>query len=168
VGRIGRPPTVGAPICPRHPRRVPLSARGSTKPLPDGRSDFRLWEPSVRPWRRSSVWLFRLFLSVLVLTGCVGTYTDYAVLDGVEGAPSDQEVVITGIHGACDRVRPAEVKETASEVRVRVPLAVQRGDCRSIGLSLRVEAELREPLGDRVVIDVERNERLAVIERQPS
>jgi hypothetical protein len=106
-------------------------------------------------------------LCVLTLTACAGTYTDYAVLEGVEGTPSGRALVLTGTHGACDTVRGADVTETPSEVRVRVPLAVQRGDCRSLGLSLRVEVELQEPLGDRLVIDVERNERLPVMARQP-
>ncbi len=109
-----------------------------------------------------------MWLGVLVLTACAGTYTDYAVLDGVEGEPSDRTLVLTGTHGACDTPRPAEVTETATEVRVRVPLTVQRGDCRDIGLALRVEVKLREPLGGRAVIEVERNERLSVRSRQPS
>ena len=70
--------------------------------------------------------------------------------------------MISGIHGACDSVLPAEVTESATEVRVRVPLRVQRGDCRSIGLSLQVKVELNEPLGDRAVIDAERDVALPV------
>jgi hypothetical protein len=126
-------------------------------------------EPCVRSWRRSSVWLLRvcLCLCVLALASCDGTYTDYAVLDGVEGTPSGRTLVLTGTHGACDTVRPADVTETASEVLVRVPLAVQRGDCRSLGLSLRAEVRLSQPLGQRLVVDVERNERLPVMDRQP-
>ncbi len=110
----------------------------------------------------------RLCLCVLVSTACAGTYTGYAVLNGVEGEPSDRTLVLTGTHGACDTPRAAEVTETAAEVRVRAPLTVQRGDCRSIGLSLRVNVRLREPLGGRAVIDVERNERLLVRDSQPS
>jgi hypothetical protein len=105
-------------------------------------------------------------VSLLVLAACGGTYTDYAVLDGAEGAPSDRNLVVTGTHGACDAMRPAEVTQTASEVRVRVPLAVRRGDCRSIGLSLRAEVVLREPLGSRVVVDAEAGRRLPL--SQPS
>lgn len=89
----------------------------------------------------------------------------YAPLDAAEvQAPTGRTLVLTGTHGACDTVLPADVVESTTEVRVRVPLRVQDGPCSSIGLSLRVEAELDAPLGDRAVIDAEREESLIVNE----
>ena len=101
--------------------------------------------------------------SAALVAGCSGSYIDYAPLDAAKPLPGNSRVlVITGTHGACDSVPPAEVSEAASEVRVRVPLRVQRGDCRSIGWSLQDEVQLSEPLGDRAVIDAERDVALLV------
>ena len=105
------------------------------------------------------------FLAAVALApGCSGTHTEYALLDAAEvAAPTSRTLVLSGIHGACDTVQPAEVIESPSEVRVRVPLRVRSGDCTAIGLSLRVEVELDQPLGERAVIDAERQESLPVV-----
>ena len=99
-----------------------------------------------------------VLVGAALVAGCSSSYIDYAALEAAKPLPGNSRVlVITGTHGACDSVRPAEVTELATEVSVRVPLRVQRGDCRSIGLSLQVKIDLREPLGDRAVIDAERD-----------
>lgn len=104
-----------------------------------------------------------VLVGAALVVGCSGNYIDFAPLDAAKPLPGNSRVlVITGTHGACDSVLPADVTESATEVRVRVPLRVQRGDCRSIGFSLQVEVELSQPLGNRAVIDAERDVALLV------
>ena len=52
--------------------------------------------------------------------------------------------------------------ETDTEVRVRVPLRVDGRDCTAIGLPLTVTVLLRQPLGDRAVVDAGTGGRLRV------
>ena len=104
-----------------------------------------------------------VLVGAVLIAGCSSTYIEYAQIDAAESPVASSRVLfITVTRGACDSVRPAEVTESAAEVRVRIPLRVQRGDCRSIGVSLQVELELREPLGDRAVIDAVRGVTLPV------
>ena len=101
--------------------------------------------------------------ALVLMTACGGTYVDDAPLDGaVLTGSSGRVLVLTGTHGSCDSVLPPEVVETPSQVRVRVPLRVQRGTCTGIGYLLREEVELEQPLGERTVVDDARDEPLEV------
>ena len=115
-----------------------------------------------RPVPRGVRRLTCLLVLVALSTSCSGDSTGYAPLDGAEIAISDDRLVVSGSHGACDSLGETEVTESATEVRIRVPLRVRRGDCRSIGLLLQVEVTLEAPLEDRVVVDAERGQTLPV------
>jgi hypothetical protein len=95
-----------------------------------------------------------LVLVLLAITACGGgTSRGYAPLDGVRVADDGTRLTLVGLHGACDRVLPAEVAESPQDVRVSVPLDVQDGPCTSEGLSLEVVVTLQAPLGEREVVD---------------
>ena len=89
----------------------------------------------------------------LAAAGCQGSHVDYARLDGATVRPDDRTIVVGGVHGACDTVLEPEVTETPTEVRIAVPLHVEEGPCTSVGLFLREQVTLREPLGPRQLVD---------------
>ena len=100
----------------------------------------------------------------LVMTvACGGTSLRYAELDAVTLVrPLGQQLVISGWHGACDRVLEPEVVEADTEVRLRMPLLGGAGDCTAVGVSLTTTSTLERPLGDRSVINAATKERLRV------
>ena len=94
---------------------------------------------------------------------CGGTSIRYAQLEGATVTqPSGLVLDVTALHGACDVVLPTEVVETPTEVRLRVPLRVDDGDCEDIGLFLTTSVTLDQPLGGRAVVDDERQRSLPV------
>ena len=108
-----------------------------------------------------------LLALVVLTTGACGEQTmpGLATLDTFQGGPTDTRIVVTGIHGSCDEVLAATVVETESEVRVRVPLAVEEGVCIALGVPLSVPVKLKQPLGERRVFDDERD---TLLQRCPS
>lgn len=101
------------------------------------------------------MWLRRLAgvgLAAGFVSAC-GTVPGYAAIETVRADADSTTVVLEAIHGECDEVLPVRVDESNSEVRLTVPLAVERGGCTSAGLPLRVEVELARPLGSRSLVD---------------
>jgi hypothetical protein len=98
----------------------------------------------------------RLLLVVVLLsvTSCgTGTSRGYASLDGVRVADDGTRLTLVGLHGACDRVLPADVDESPGDIRVRVPLDVEDGDCPAVALQLEVVVTLDAPVAERTIVD---------------
>jgi hypothetical protein len=97
---------------------------------------------------------FLLVIVLMSVTSCgTGTSRGYASLDGVRVADDGTRLTLVGLHGACDRVLPADVAESSREIRVSVPLDVEDGLCPAVGLSLEVVVTLDSPLAQRTVVD---------------
>jgi len=97
----------------------------------------------------------RLLVALLVaVTACgPGTYRAYVSLEGVRVADDGVGLTLVGVHGACDRVFPVEVRQTPQEVRISVPLEVDNGPCHDLGVLLDVAVTLDSPLGQRELVD---------------
>jgi len=95
-----------------------------------------------------------LVVVLLSVTSCgTGTSRAYASLDGVRVADDGTRLTLVGLHGACDRVLPADVDESSREIRVTVPLDVEDGVCEAVGLSLEVVVALDSPVAQRTIVD---------------
>jgi len=98
--------------------------------------------------------------AALLLAGCGSTPGEVSLETARPDRDDPRLLVVSGIHGACDRLLSLEAEETASEVRLRWPVRTSRGSCTDEGIHAVGEVRLAAPLGDRVVRDATTGEPL--------
>jgi hypothetical protein len=103
-------------------------------------------------------------LVLLLLTGCTSTGSASlgpATLDERDTT----RLTVTALHGSCDRLRAPEVQEDARQVRVTIPLTIDRGDCNDLGVQDEVPLVLARPLGVRRLVDDSTGRTIPVVGR---